>query len=267
VHHLLKGDAVASGPAAPDRIRPRYRKADAVYALSLIFLFLACYSFLGWVAEVSYVLVREKSLQNRGFLTGPFVPIYGFGAIALVYLVLPYIDNPFVVFVASVAITSTLEFVTHLVLDKAFHIKLWDYSDRPFNLQGRICLENSLLFGALGLLLIYVLHPAFVQLLMAIPHEVAIALAWMLIGILVVDSANSIRSLAKLRPVLDEVAGTLAQTHDRIEHGVSQLEETIGRRRSTADLAHSATVGRLVKAFPHARSSKAAVRAHDPSTT
>jgi uncharacterized membrane protein len=223
----------------------------------MLFLFLAVYSFLGWIAEVLYVLVRERSLQNRGFLTGPFVPIYGFGAIALILLVLPYIDNPFVVFIASVLITSILEFVTHLVLDKLFHIKLWDYSNRRFNLQGRICLENSLLFGMLGLLLIYVLHPAVVRLLVAIPHDAAIALAWTLIGILIVDAANSIRSLAKLRPVLDGVSGTLAQTHDRIEQGVIHLEDTIGQRRSATDAAHLATLDRLVKAFPHAKSSKA----------
>ena len=231
-----------------------------MYALSMLFLFLACYSFLGWIAEVSYVLVRERSLQNRGFLTGPFVPIYGFGAIALILLVLPYINNPFLVLLASVAITSTLEFFTHLVLDAVFHIKLWDYSDRRFNLHGRICLENSLLFGTLGLLLIYVLHPAIVRMLMAIPHEVAIALAWTLIGVLIVDSANSIRSLAKLRPVLDDVAGTLAQTHDRVEQGVIQLEQKIDQRRSTIDVAHLATLGRLARAFPHAKSSKAVVQ-------
>lgn len=231
-----------------------------MYALSMLFLFLACYSFLGWIAEVSYVLVRERSLQNRGFLTGPFVPIYGFGAIALILLVLPYIDNPFLVFLASLVITSALEFGTHFVLDKVFHITLWDYSSRPLNLRGRICLENSLLFGALGLLLIYVLHPEVVRLLVAIPHEVAIAAASTLTGILIVDAANSIRSLAKLRPILDDVAGTLAQTHDRIEQGVIQLEQAIDQRRSTIDVAHLATLGRLARAFPDAKSTKAVVQ-------
>lgn len=232
-----------------------------MYTISMLFLFLAVYAFLGWVAEVLYVLVRERSLQNRGFLTGPTVPIYGFGAIALILLVFPYVSNPFLVFIASVAITSTLEFVTHLVLDKVFHIKLWDYSPRRFNLQGRICLENSLLFGLLGVLLIYVIHPPLVRVLVAIPHDVAIAVAWALIGILLVDAAHSITTLAKLRPVLAEVSGTLAQTHDRIERGVIQLEQTIEERRSTGDFARLATLGRLMKAFPNAKSST-----RDPST-
>lgn len=226
-----------------------------MYAISMLFLFLAVYAFLGWIAEVLYVLVRERSLQNRGFLTGPTVPIYGFGAIALILLVLPYVSNPFLVFLASVLITSTLEFVTHLVLDKLFHIKLWDYSTRRFNLWGRICLENSLLFGLLGVLLIYVIHPVLARVLVAIPHDVAIAVAWALIGILLVDAVHSITTLAKLRPVLTEVSGTLAQTHDRIEQGITQLEQTIDERRATADFARLATLGRLMKAFPHAKSS------------
>jgi uncharacterized membrane protein len=227
-----------------------------MYSLSLLLLFLAVYSFLGWIAEVADVLVTTKHLQNRGFLTGPFIPIYGVGAIALLLLVLPYINNPFLVFVASVLITSTLEFFTHLALDKIFHIKLWDYSEMRFNLQGRICLLNSILFGGLGLLLIYVLHPAFVKLLIAIPHDVVIALGGTLTGILIVDAANSIRSLAKLRPVLDEVAGTLAQTHSRIEQQAVHLQNVFDHRRTTADLNHLATLSRLSKAFPRARSTQ-----------
>jgi uncharacterized membrane protein len=148
-----------------------------VYTFSLFLLFLACYGFLGWVAEVLYVFAtsRPHRLQNRGFLAGPFLPIYGIGAIALLLLVYPYVGNPFLAFVASVAITSTLEFVTHLVLDKLFHIKLWDYSSRPFNLRGRICLQNSLLFGVLALLLIYVIHPTLSAFLDGLPATVAIA--------------------------------------------------------------------------------------------
>ena len=227
-----------------------------MYEFSLFLLFLACYSFLGWVAEVVFVLVTTAHLQNRGFLTGPFVPIYGFGAVLLLLIVYPYISNPFVVFLASVVVTSALEFVTHLVLDKVFHIKLWDYSDRRFNLHGRICLENSLLFGMLGLLLLYVIHPALSPLLRAIPTTVAIAIAWTLIGILIVDATNSIRSLAKLRPVLDEAAGTLAQARERIEQRAARVETTMDERRSALDAAHVVTLKRLSSAFPHARSSR-----------
>ena len=228
-----------------------------LYAFSLFLLYLAVYSFLGWIAEVTYVFATTRQLQNRGFLTGPFVPIYGVGAILLLLLVLPYVNNPFLVFLASVAITSALEFFTHLVLDKVFHIKLWDYSDRPFNLQGRICLQNSLLFGGLGLLLLYVIHPFAAMLLGALPHSVAIALAFTLFGILIIDTANSIRSLAKVRPVLDKLKGTLSEAHAQIQRNAEQHHEEREARLSVAEATHAGTIGRLSRVFPHASSNRA----------
>ncbi len=235
-----------------------------MYAFSLFLLYLALYSFLGWIAEVLYVFATTRHLQNRGFLTGPFLPIYGFGAILLLLLVYPYVNNPFLVFLASVVITSALEFFTHLVLDKLFHIKLWDYSGRPFNLQGRICLQNSLAFGGLGLLLLYVIHPVSAMLLGSLPQTAAIAIAWSLLGILAVDSANSIRSLAKVRPVLDEVKGTLDEAHAKIEQTAEQRYEARNEKRSASDAAHSGTLARLGRAFPHARSNRAEPPPVDP---
>lgn len=225
-----------------------------MYEFSLIFLFLTFYSLVGWIAEVCFVFITERHLENRGFLTGPFVPIYGFGALAMIYFVSPYITNPFLVFIASVIIASVLEYFTHLALDKIFHIKLWDYSKKRFNLHGRICLENSLLFGVLGLFLLYVLHPFVRFLLTHIPHDVTIAVAWALFGILIVDAANSFRSLAKLRPVLDEVHGTLQQAHDRIEKRANDLHASVESRRQAGDALHRSTVGRLARRFPQARS-------------
>jgi uncharacterized membrane protein len=226
-----------------------------MYEFSTVLLFLAAYSFLGWVAEVLFVLFTSHVLQNRGFLTGPFVPIYGVGALLLIYVVDPYIDNPFLVFAASLAITSALEFFTHLALDKIFHVRLWDYSDKPHNLQGRICLQNSLLFGVLGLLLLYVIHPAFTTLIDGMPHEVAIAVAFLLLGILVIDAANSIRTLAKVKPVLDEMKGTLAEAHARVETASVRVTDDVAAER---DRLHAGTLGRLSAAFPHARSTRAA---------
>ena len=229
-----------------------------MYVFALIFLFLTLYSFVGWVAEVVFVFVSTRHLENRGFLTGPFVPIYGFGALAMIYFVSPYIKNPFLVFIASVVIASVLEYVTHLALDKIFHVKLWDYSDKPFNLHGRICLENSLLFGMLGLLLLYVLQPFVSSLLIHIPHDATIAVAFALFGILIVDAANSFRSLAKVRPVLDEVHGTLEQAHTRIESQANDIHATVEARRQAGGALHRGTIGRLARRFPGARSTRTA---------
>ena len=228
-----------------------------MYAFSLFLLYVAIYSFIGWIVEVLWVFAKSQHLENRGFLTGPFLPIYGIGAVLLLLFVEPYVKNPFLVFVASVVVTSTVEYLSSLILDKVFHISLWNYHDRRFNVNGRICLENSLGFGALGLLLIYVLQPWISGGLKALPHDAAIAIAWLLIGILIVDSANSIRSLAKVRPVLDELHGTLEEAHAELEKRAVQMhvgrEEKDAARRS----ASRSTLARLARHFPRARSVRA----------
>jgi uncharacterized membrane protein len=230
----------------------------AVYAFSLVLLYVAIYSFIGWIVEVLWVFAKSQHLENRGFLTGPFLPIYGIGAILLILFVEPYVKNPFLVFVASVVVTSTVEYLSSLVLDKVFHISLWDYHDRRFNVNGRICLENSLGFGTLGLLLIYVLQPWISGGLKALPPDAAIAIAWALIGILIVDSANSIRGLAKVRPVLDELHGTLAQAHTEIEKRAVRMRATRTEKEAARRSASRSTLGRLARIFPRARSSRAA---------
>jgi len=227
-----------------------------VHAFSLVLLYLAIYSFIGWIVEVLWVFAKSQHLQNRGFLTGPFLPIYGIGAVLLVLFVEPYVKNPFLVFLASVVVTSTVEYLSSLILDKVFHISLWNYHDRRFNLNGRICLENSLGFGALGLLLIYVLHPLISDGLKALSPDAAIAIAWTLIGILIVDSANSIRSLAKVRPVLDELHGTLAEAHAEIEQRAVRIHQARTEKDLARRPASTSTLGRLARVFPHARSAR-----------
>ena len=227
-----------------------------VYAVSLVMLYLACYSFIGWLCEEVFVLVTSQKLENRGFLTGPFLPIYGIGAITLILLVEPYVKNPFLVFVASTLVCSVIEYLGSLMLDKIFHITLWDYHDQKFNLHGRVCLRNSLCFGALGLLLIYVLQPFIGAGLRALPRDATIAIAWTLIGILIIDSANSFRSLAKVKPVLDELHGTLAEAHDHIEARAAAVEQTAVEKAAARRSASRTTLGRLTRAFPRARWAK-----------
>jgi uncharacterized membrane protein len=228
-----------------------------VYDFSLVLLYLAGYSFIGWIVEVLWVFAKSQHLENRGFLTGPFLPIYGIGAIVLILAVEPYVKNPFVVFVACVFVASALEYLSSLILEKLFHITLWDYHGRRFNLNGRICLENSLGFGALGLMLLYVLHPLISVALKALPQDAAIAIAWALIGILVVDSANSIRSLAKVRPVLDELHGTLTEAHTEIEQRAVKAHEAKVEKEAARGSASTSTLGRLARVFPRARSVRA----------
>lgn len=228
-----------------------------MHAVSLALLAFFAYAFLGWVLEIVSALVVDRTLRNPGFLTGPVVPIYGVGAIAIVLLIDPFVDNPFLVFLASVAVTTAIELVTHVLLEKLLHVKLWDYSARRFNFQGRICAENSLFFGILALLVVYVLQPALSSLLGLIPEAVAIAIAFSLIGVLVVDFGNSVWSMLRTRPQIRALARTFTELRERTEAQFAQLHDL------TEDIQHAArrrgrdlqrwNLERLESAFPNAR--------------
>lgn len=113
------------------------------YNLIYFFVF---YSFAGWCLEVLYYFKNERRFVNRGFLYGPFCPIYGFGVLFLVVFLDNYKHNIFALFFLACFFTTVLEYITGFVLEKAFKTKWWDYTDDPFNIHGRVCLLYSLLW-------------------------------------------------------------------------------------------------------------------------
>ena len=112
------------------------------------FLFFSIYSFLGWVCEVVYCSIPEKKLINRGFLNGPVCPVYGFGAV-FVILIMNWlkIKEPIIIFIFGGVIASIIEFLADILLEHVFKTRLWNYSNRKFNIKGRVCLFNSSLFA------------------------------------------------------------------------------------------------------------------------
>ncbi len=121
-------------------------------------IFIIC-SFAGYFIEVLWIYIGSKKIVNRGFLCGPVIPIYGIGALLILYTLLRYYHDPVVIFVFGIIITSGLEYFTSFVLEKIFHNKWWDYSDKKYNINGRICLKNSFAFGILSLAIIYFVMP------------------------------------------------------------------------------------------------------------
>jgi uncharacterized membrane protein len=130
--------------------------------LKFLLYYFLFYSFFGWVIDSAFVSIANRKFINRGFLNGPFCPIYGFGAIFIILWSLPFQTNLFFFFFQSVFIASLIEYLTGFLFEKLFKTKLWDYSDEKFNLNGRICLKNSLYWGFLSILILKFIHP-FVQ--------------------------------------------------------------------------------------------------------
>ena len=125
------------------------------------FVLFIAFSFIGWCMEMVVTFIGTKKLVNRGFLVGPVCPIYGWGGILLNLLLRKYINDPIVLFVMSLLICSVLEYFTSYIMEKMFKARWWDYSDKKFHVNGRICLSNCIAFGVLGLLIVKFVAPFF----------------------------------------------------------------------------------------------------------
>lgn len=170
---------------------------------ALVFFVYGC---LGWCFETGYVSLCRRHMVNRGFLRGPFLPIYGTGALLLLYTGRWLHQRPVALFLAAMAVATVFEYVVGAVMERWFKIKYWDYSGHRFQLHGRICLQSSLCWGAMGLLLTYWLHPLVERALMRVPAYLSYTLVAVLISLLIADAVLSVRAalaLAQLLVVLD----------------------------------------------------------------
>lgn len=128
--------------------------------LCVFFLLLMIYSAAGWVGEMFYCSVGKGHIcEKRGFLNGFICPIYGHGALLVLYVLHGGLKNPLLTFLAGMALTSALEYFTSWFMEAVFHMRWWDYSRKKIQLNGRICLQNSLLFGLACVLLCHVVNP------------------------------------------------------------------------------------------------------------
>lgn len=165
--------------------------------LCLIFLF---YSVFGYLVEVAFCSIHSKKLVfNRGFLIGPYLPIYGSSCLLMYLFLYKYQDDPFALFIMACFICSVMEFFTSLILEKIFKVRWWDYSHLKFNLDGRICLSNSILFGLGGLFIMYVLNPIVLSLFNLMSKNVLIIVTLVFMAIFMLDFIISIAVLIELK--------------------------------------------------------------------
>ena len=156
-------------------------------SVSYVFLLFMIYSFLGWLMEVLLKLIVEKKFINRGFFIGPYCPIYGTGVLLAIKLLTKFLDEPIVVFILAMVICSLVEYYTSFILEKVFHTSWWDYSDKKYNINGRICLEFMIPFGLGCLLVLYVVNPFITNLLNQIPENILNIRAIVLFIIFLID--------------------------------------------------------------------------------
>lgn len=188
----------------------------------LVWIFLI-YAFLGWCTEVAYAALDTGKFVNRGFLNGPYCPIYGCGVVIVVAALTPLKDSLFLLFLGSFILTTALEYVTGFVLEKVFHNKWWDYSGKPFNIQGYICLKFSILWGLACTFVMDAVHPLIYKLITMIPHTPGIILLLILMLIFAVDCCVTVSTILKFNKrikLMHEMAATLHKLSDEIGENI-----------------------------------------------
>lgn len=168
----------------------------------ILYLFLSfmIYSFLGYIIEITNCSLREKKLVlNRGFFLGPYLPIYGISCLLMELFILRYKNDLFTVFVMSAFISTTLEYITSYILEKIFKARWWDYSDRKFNIEGRVCLFNAFLFGLGGIAFVYILNPLVTTIINILPHLAFRIVSIILLIIFLTDVIITITTLCQVK--------------------------------------------------------------------
>ena len=203
-----------------------------IFSAYQIVFFFFIYAFLGWCTEVIYACVNSGKFVNRGFLNGPYCPIYGFGVVTVILCIYPVKDNLPVLFFGSVILTTALEFITGFILEKIFNEKWWDYSDEHFNIKGYICLKFSLMWGLACIIVVRVIHPLIIKFVDFVPRLIGIIIISVLSAGILSDIIITVLAIMKIRKnirliqsISDEMRNISDFTGEKIYDKVSTIME------------------------------------------
>ena len=189
------------------------------------------YCIFGWVFESTYVSLRTHKLTNRGFMKGPWLPLYGSGAILVLLVTLPYADHPVGVYFAGMIAATILEYITGVVMVKLFRVRYWDYSYKKIQFQGHICLSSSLAWGGLSLLMVYVIHPPIVKFIAMWNENVVNILTFIVTICMAYDFANAFREAMDLRALIIQAEELKKRMEEVVAEKREAFAETVEERR------------------------------------
>lgn len=207
-----------------------------MYSYSVIqwLFFFYFYCFCGWCVESAYVSVKDRKLTNRGFMRGPFLPIYGSGAIMMLVVSIPFQDSIVLTYVAGCVGATILEYVTGVVMEALFKVRYWDYSHKKFNFQGHVCLGTSLSWGFLTILMTEFVHVPVERLVLSIPGQALTVATLVLTAVIFADFALSFKAAADLRDLLvrmERAKRELVHIQKRLDAIITQAGEAMENRR------------------------------------
>lgn len=191
------------------------------------------YCFFGWIFESSYVSCKTRRFVNRGFLRLPMLPLYGTGAVMMLWVSLPLEHNVFLVYISGMIAATVLEYVTGWAMERLFKMKYWDYSNQRFNLNGYICLSSSVAWGFLTIFLTEIVHPPISRLVLLLHPIPALITVGAVTVMFTADAVQSVRAALDLAKVLDAMTKMRAELDD-IQVQMALLKSETSKRVSEA---------------------------------
>ena len=192
------------------------------------------YCFFGWCFESTYVSLKSRKLVNRGFCRGPFLPLYGSGAIMMLVVSMPFQDHLVLVYIAGCIGATILEYVTGVTMEALFKVRYWDYSKNKFNFQGHICLGSSLAWGLLTILMTEFIHKPIEHLVLSIPDNILTPITLVLTALIGADFALSFKAALDLRDVLEKMEKAkedMLRIQKRLDVIIAVTSEDLENRR------------------------------------
>lgn len=253
----------------------------AIYELPFwsAFLIFILFSFIGWISEVIYVGVTSAhKFVNRGFLHGPLCPVYGFGGVVILMLPPSLYATWIPLFFASMILCTIVEYFVSWLMEKLFHTRWWDYSHYKIQLNGRICLLNSILFGFLGVVVIHFVYPLMIDLLNSLGQKVINLSGVIILAVLSVDVFFTVRKLVDFANVMKKLKdfGETLNSHygqeewfkkdsfmdminsviERAENRKEEFSQKILEKIDKVQNLHLPSVEPFLKKFPSIKSTK-----------
>ena len=215
----------------------------------LVWIFII-YAFIGWGTEVSYAALDRGIFVNRGFLNGPYCPIYGCGVVIVVAVLTPLKENLLILFIGSFLLTSILEYITGYLLEKVFHNQWWDYSDKPFNIHGYVCLKFSIYWGLACTFIMDVLHPIIYKGITLMPHIPGVILLCIIMTVFFVDCGITVATILKFNKrlkVMDEMAERIHKLSDEIGENIYENVTDIVEKSEEFQKTHAELLDKLAE--------------------
>jgi uncharacterized membrane protein len=195
------------------------------------------YCFFGWCLESSYVSIREKRFVNRGFLRGPVLPLYGCGAVMMLFVSWPVKGNYLLMFLYGMAGATVLEYLTGAAMEKLFKMRYWDYSDQKINFRGYICLSSSVVWGLLTIFLSEVLHKPVEEIVFAINGSALTGMVTAGTVVFLLDLYHSARAALDLAKTLEAMT--------RVKNSLEEIRVQMELMRSDAADLSADRIGRM----------------------